>query len=49
MLCYEFKIICMKGKHNILGDPLSRKVEETKGSQCVNSITQSDGVEEVWI
>jgi hypothetical protein len=46
MLGYDFEIIYKNGKHNVAGDALSRKEEETKYSLCVISILQPNWVEE---
>jgi hypothetical protein len=49
MLGYDFEIIYKIGKYNILANAFSRKEEETKGSLCAISISQSDWVEETRI
>ena len=49
MLACDFQIIYTKGKHNVVADALSRKEEETKGSLCSISISQSNWMEEARI
>jgi hypothetical protein len=49
MLHYDFEIIYKRGKHNVVEDAFSMKEEETKGSLCAISISQSDWVEEARI